>query len=102
MILVGGVDSQHITSLNGLGVLQPQSGHWVNPMAWREGIHGLGDLPLSPGLHGLGSAAGTIDFASADWSLQGSALKTIAPSLGVTIPNWVVYAGIALLVFKNR
>lgn len=55
MVLTGGFSTEDLTSLNGLGTLADQSGHYVNPMSWRGGIRGVGVIPLTHGsLNGLG------------------------------------------------
>lgn len=142
MILAGGIDTTHkVHALNGLGILQMASGHYVDPLAWRQGIHGLG-ASLTPGLNGTGTDLDTSDAGGSvtgnsildcackcgpaqqdqavmaglaglgatttiptDWSLTGSALATLAPSLATTIgfaiPNWVLYGAVAVLALKN-
>lgn len=145
MILAGGIDTTHkvhaVHALNGLGILQMASGHYVDPLAWRQGIHGLG-ASLTPGLNGTGTdldtsdaggsvtgnsildcackcgpaqqdqavmaglaGLGVVTTAATDWSLTGSALATLAPTLATTIgfaiPNWVLYGAVAVLALKN-
>jgi hypothetical protein len=53
--LPGGATTADLVSLNGLGMLFNASGHYVDPLRWKSGIQGIGDLgaPLTPGLHGL-------------------------------------------------
>lgn len=50
MELVGGIHTRQLTSLNGLLDVQ---GHWVTPLNWRAGIHGLRAVALTPGMNGL-------------------------------------------------
>jgi len=50
--LPGGITTSDIHSLNGLGMILPASGHYVDPLRWRAGIQGLGDLETYPGSGG--------------------------------------------------
>lgn len=64
MTLPGNISTHRVSSLNGLGAMRgiqgiaalvDANGHYVNPLAWRSGIHGLG-AGLTPGLHGCSDA----------------------------------------------
>lgn len=48
----GGVTPEEVHSLNGIGMIFDRSGHYVDPLRWRNGIQGIGDLETYPGSGG--------------------------------------------------
>lgn len=50
--LPGGATTEELHSLNGLGMIINRSGDYVDPLRWRNGIQGIGDLETYPGSGG--------------------------------------------------
>lgn len=80
--LPGGITTADLHSLNGLGglgdigdmgMIFDASGHWIDPLRWRSGIHGLGHLADLETWPGSGGSSPLLDNPFMHGGMSGSA-----------------------------